>query len=187
MLKNLPGRNEDDESRLIDRAKNGDAEAFGELYDRHLQPVFRFFYSRLNNRQDAEDLTEETFFRVWRSLPRFEDQGVPFLAYIFHIARNLLIDHRRRSANSKDIVSLGEEMQIDSRANPSKAALDNIQHQEVKQALEKLNDDYQLVLVARFLSELSTEEVAQVLGRSSGAVRVLQHRALNALRKLVSP
>jgi RNA polymerase sigma-70 factor (ECF subfamily) len=186
MLKNLPDRNEEDEHQLINRARNGDAEAFGDLYEQHLNSVFRFFYSRLDNRQDAEDLTEETFFRVWRSLPNFEDQGVPFLAYIFHIARNLLIDHRRRFANSKGFVALEEEMAVKSQANPSEVALNNIQHQEVKEALEELKDDYQLVLVTRFLSELSTEEVAQVLGRSPGAVRVLQHRALDALRKLVS-
>ena len=83
-------------------------------------------------------------------------------------------------------MALEEEIAVKSQANPSEVALNNIQHQEVKRALEKLTDDYQLVLVTRFLSELSTEEVAQVMGRSKGAVRVLQHRALDALRKLVS-
>jgi RNA polymerase sigma-70 factor (ECF subfamily) len=186
MLKNIQDRNEADEIQLIDRARNGDAEAFGDLYERHLDSVFRFFYSRLDSRQDAEDLTEETFFRIWRALPNYKDQGVPFLAYIFHVAHNLLIDHHRRFANSKGVVALEDEIAVKSQTNPSEVALNNIQHQEIKQALEKLTEDHQLVLVTRFLSELSTEEVAQVMGRSKGAVRVLQHRALNALRKLVS-
>lgn len=171
-----------DESQLIQRAKSGDADAFGELYNQNMQAVFRFFYSRLDNRQDAEDLTEETFFRIWQSLPRFEDQGVPFLAFAFHIARNLLIDHRRRFVNSRTVAGLDDRTNFEPQPDASDAALQNIHHEEIRQALDKLREEHQIVLVSRFLVELSTEEVAQVMGRSPGAVRVLQHRALAALR-----
>ncbi len=174
---------EADESQLIERAKAGDADAFGDLYARHLHAIFRFFYSRLDNTQDAEDLTEETFIRIWRSLPRFEDQGVPFLAYSFQIARNLLIDHYRRYGNSKTVAGYKDDLILKPQPDASEAALRNIEHEQVRQALEKLKEDHQTVLVSRFLSDLSTEEVAQLMGRSPGAVRVLQHRALAALRK----
>jgi len=175
-----------DESQLIRSVKAGDAEAFGEIYTRHMNAVFRFFFARLNNRQDAEDLTEETFFRVWRSLPTFEDQGVPFLAYLFLIARNLLIDYYRRFENSKTSAGIEDSVVAESPADTSEAAIRNIEHKEVRQALDKLKDDYQIVLVSRFLSELSTKEIAQIMGKTPGSIRVLQHRALEALSRLIT-
>ena len=92
--------------QLLEDAQSGNAEAFGELYERHAQKVFRFLYARLDNRLDAEDLTEDVFIRVWRSLPTYRDWGNPFLAYVFRIARNALIDHYRRSGASKQLMSL---------------------------------------------------------------------------------
>jgi RNA polymerase sigma-70 factor (ECF subfamily) len=175
-----------DESQLIRRAKAGDAEAFGELYTRHIQAVFRFFFARLDNREDAEDLTEEAFFRVWRSLPTFEDQGVPFLAYLFLVARNLLIDHYRRFENSKTSAGIEDSVMAESGADTSETAIRNIEHKEIRQALDKLKDDYQIVLVSRFLSELSTKEIAQIMGKTPGSIRVLQHRALQALGRLIT-
>ena len=82
-----------DDARLVKRAKNGDAEAFGRLHDRYAESIFRFLNARLNNRMDAEDLFGEVFLRAWHALPRYRQQGFPFSAYLFRIARNLLIDH----------------------------------------------------------------------------------------------
>lgn len=179
-------RPEDNESQLIGRAKAGDAEAFGELYIRHMQAVFHFFFARLDNREDAEDLAEETFFRVWRSLPRFENQGVPFLAYLFLVARNLLIDYYRRFENSKTSAGIQDCLLAEAGVDTSEIAIRNIEHKEVRQALDKLKDDYQIVLVSRFLSELSTKEIAQIMGKTPGSIRVLQHRALEALGRLIT-
>lgn len=181
----MPDWQEVADDQLIRSAQRGVDDAFGELYDRYLPPVFRFLYARLNNRQDAEDLAEEVFIRVWRSLDKYEDQGVPFISFLFKIARNVLIDHYRSMGRMAPQETIEGKSIQDHHADPSEIAMTHIDNQEVRQVLEKLRDDYRMVLVLRFLSELSPEEVAQVMGRSPGAVRVLQHRALISLRALL--
>lgn len=175
-----------DDVQLLKIAKEGEPEAFGELYERYAQPIFRFFYANLSNRFDAEDLTEEVFLRALRSLPKYKDQGFPFPAFLYRIAQNALVDHYRRSGRSLHDVSTDDDIQIpDERPDPSESATSNLQHQELRKVLEQLREDYREVLVLRFLNELSPEETAQVMDRSVGAVRVLQHRALTALRELL--
>jgi len=174
-----------DEDQLLTAAQDGDADAFGELYERHAEAIFRFLYSHLDSRLDAEDLTEEVFLRVWRSIGSYRQQGVPFIAYLFRISRNALIDHYRRSSQSKGQMPLEEGLISDPGADPRDQALENSQRQEIRQLLEQLREDYRTVLILRFLADLSPDETAEAMGKSSGAVRVLQHRALAALRKLV--
>jgi RNA polymerase sigma-70 factor (ECF subfamily) len=171
--------------QLMAIAQDGDAEAFGELYERYAQTVYRFFSAHLNDRMDAEDLTEEVFLRVWRTLSNYNKQGVPLLAYFFRIARNALIDFYRRTSRSGNQMSLEAQPVIDNRPDPGDAALARMEHQEIRRMLDQLSEDYRNVLVLRFLSELSAGETAHVMGRSEGAVRILQHRALAALRDLI--
>lgn len=175
-----------DDVQLLKIAKEGEPEAFGELYERYAQVIFRFFYANLNNRFDAEDLTEEVFLRALRSLPKYRDQGFPFPAFLFRIAQNALVDHYRRSGRSALDVSTDEDIQIrDEKPDPAESAAKNLQNQELRKVLDQLREDYRNVLVLRFLNDLSPEETAQVMDRSVGAVRVLQHRALAALRNLL--
>lgn len=181
----MPGFQDVDDIQLIELAQNGGAEAFGELYQRYALTIFRFIYARLNDRQDAEDLTEEVFLRVWQSLSSYQEQGVPFLAFLFRIARNAVIDFYRSSGKFGYQESVDESPVLDLQSDPSEVAMANLEHQEIRQILDSLRDDYRMVLVLRFLSELSPEETAQVMGRSTGAVRVLQHRALSALRNIL--
>jgi len=174
------------ENELIQKAQDGDAEAFGLLYERHAPAIFRFIYSHLDDRLDAEDLTEDVFLRVWRSLPKFEDQGVPFVAYLFRIARNTLVDYYRRSKNGHKLVSsLEDSVIVDAHPDPGELTIAKMEHQEIRQMLGSLREDYRMVIILRFLSDLSPDETAQAMGKSAGAVRVLQHRALTALRKLL--
>ena len=174
-----------DDVQLLKKAQNGDAQAFGELYERHALAVFRFLYAHLDDRLDAEDLTEEVFLRTWRTLPRYRDQGVPFKAFLFRVAHNALVDHYRSHSRTKGELSIEDSVIHDLRDEPGSLFLQNQEHQELRNTLAGLREDYQTVLIARFLADLSPEETAQVMGRSVGAVRVLQHRALTALRKLL--
>jgi RNA polymerase sigma-70 factor (ECF subfamily) len=174
-----------DDPQLLQLAREGDAEAFGKLYELYADRVFRFLFAHVDNRYDAEDLTEDVFLRVWRSLPNYREQGVPFLAFLFRIARNALIDHYRRSSPVKRQVSIEDLSLQDHNPGPSESAIDSFEREELHLTLEQLREDYRTVLVLRFLSELSPEETAQVMGRSPGAVRVLQHRALAALRAML--
>lgn len=174
-----------DDVELLRIAQDGNVDAFGELYERYAQRVFRFLYAHLDNRLDAEDLVGDVFLRVWRSLPKYQEQGVPFLAFLFRIARNALIDHYRRSGKSKQNVSIDDITLRDGEPELGDTVTANLEHEELRQTLGELREDYRTVLVLRFLSELSPDETAAVMGRSAGAVRVLQHRALAALRKLM--
>lgn len=174
-----------DTTQLLNKAQNGDPEAYGELYEWYAPRVFRYLYAHLDNRQDAEDLTEEVFLRVWRSITSYREQGVPYLAYLFRIARNALIDHYRKNSSTKQEASIEDSALRDRRPGPGEAVTSMLEHEDLRSKMGKLREDYRSVLVLRFLSELSPEETAQVMGRSAGAVRVLQHRALAALRELM--
>ena len=174
-----------EDHQLLKSAGNGNAEAFGILYERYADRVFRFLFAHVDNRLDAEDITEDVFLRVWRSLPNYREQGVPFLAFLFRIARNALIDHYRRSGSVKSQVSIEDLSIRDNNPGPGESMISSLEREELRASLEQLRDDYRTVLVLRFLSELSPDETAQVMGKSAGAVRVLQHRALNALRLML--
>jgi RNA polymerase sigma-70 factor, ECF subfamily len=171
-----------DDSEVIKQVKNGDAEAYGVLYEQYAEVIFRYVYSHLDNRLDAEDLTEEIFLRAWRALPKYDERGLPFSAFLFRIARNSLIDHYRQRKAVQSI----EDMELQSReAGPEEMVDVRIEDKNLRETLAKLREDYRNVLIFRFLSGLSPEETAQVMQRSVGAVRVLQHRALTALKDLM--
>jgi len=186
MLDSIQDLPEHEDAQLIQKAKDGDVEAFGELYERYTEPVFRFIYSQTSHRLDAEDLTADVFLRAWQSLPRYKERGFSFSAYLFRIARNVLIDNRRKR-RPVDVVSEDEIMNLPDTmtTNPSALLSTKMQHRELVTILDQLREDYRTVLVLRFLNELSPEETSEVMGRSVGAVRVLQHRALSTLRKLI--
>lgn len=175
-----------DDRQLIQAAQKGEAEAYGELYERYAENIFRFVFSHVSGRLDAEDLTEEVFLRVWRNLHNYREQGVPFLAYLFRVARSVVIDHYRSSAQKQAVVSIEEVALHSQEPGPSESLLQQADYDEVRAAITDLREDYRMVLMLRFWAGLSPTETAQVMNRSDGAIRVLQFRALNALRLKVS-
>jgi RNA polymerase sigma-70 factor (ECF subfamily) len=177
----MPLRQFDDE-QVIQKVKSGDAEAFGVLYDQYAEVIFRYVYSHLDNRLDAEDLTEEIFLRAWKALPKYDERGLPFSAFLFRIARNSLIDYYRQR---KPIQSLDDIELATREAGPEETVDARIDNQDLKKSIGELREDYRNVIVFRFLSGLSPEETAVVMQRTVGAVRVLQHRALSALKDLM--
>jgi len=181
----MPGWQDIEDIELLKRAQDGDADAFGEIYQRYAEAVFRFLYAHVDDRMDAEDLTEEIFFKVWRSISSYRDQGTPFLAFLFKIARNALIDHYRRSGKNEQPVSIEDTPIQDNGVDPGEEAIAKLEHAEIRQVLNQLREDYRTVLILRFLSDLSPQEAAHTMGRSTGAIRVLQHRALAAARDLL--
>jgi len=179
----MPGRLDQDKE-LIKRAQRGDPHAFGELYECHAPVIFRYLFAHLDSRMDAEDLTGEVFLKAWQYLPKYKEHGVPFLAFLFRIAHNVLIDHYRQSSRQES--KTPEELdgyKQESSVEPIDMVGLQLEHQAVLRVLSKLRPDYQTVLTLRFISELSPEETSQVMDRSVGAIRVLQHRALAALRE----
>jgi RNA polymerase sigma-70 factor (ECF subfamily) len=179
----MPGRLDKDHE-LIKRAQRGDQHAFGDLYETHAPAIYRYLYAHLDNSMDAEDLTGEVFLKAWQSLPKYIERGVPFLAFLFRIARNALVDHYRQ--NNRLEHKTQDDMdgyKAEGMTEPVDVVGSLLEHQQILRVLSKLKVDYQSVLTLRFISELSPEETAQVMKRSVGAIRVLQHRALTALRE----
>ncbi len=181
----MPERPEPDEARLLKAARQGDTLAFGLLYECYAPRVFRFLYAHLDERMDAEDMTEEVFLRVWQALPDYQERGAPFGGFVFRVAHNALFDHYRRSHRRGDPEDLDEERLPAAGADPAHDSAAAAESAELKSMLGQLGEDQRTVLTLRFLAGLTPEETAKAMGKSSGAVRVLQHRALRALRKLI--
>ncbi|GAB4481785.1 MAG: hypothetical protein Kow0088_24290 [Anaerolineales bacterium] len=175
-----------DDLDLIASAQKGNTEAFAEIYDRYSEAIYRYLYAHLSHEQDAEDLTADVFLNLWRALPTYRPhKKVPFYVFLYRIARNRLIDYYRRQKIREVEVESADpnDEYIPSDSSPSMIAGMGIS--DLHHYLLKLPADYRTILVLRFLNDLSYEETAQVMDRSYGAVRVLQHRALAALRDLM--
>lgn len=166
---------------LVEQAVGGSPEAFGRLYDLYVDRVYRHLYYRVGNANDAEDLTAEVFLNAWRAIGRYRQQGVPFAAWLFRIARNLAIDHYR---SAQRVAELDEAVIDEGReADPEKVMELSLDRQQVRRAIFRLSEEQQQVLILRFVDGLSHADVAAVLGKSEVAVRVMQYRALAALRR----
>ncbi len=175
------GRTRDDEN-LVRRAVEGDVEAFGDLYEHYLPEIYRYVFYRVGERQEAEDLTETVFLNVWQALPRFRVGEVSFRSWLYRVAHNLLVDHYR---TTKPTIDLAQEMPLqDPSPSPEQQVMDLERQSQIARWLAQLPPDYQQVLTLRFVNGLSHAQAAEVMGRTEGAVRVLQHRALRALRRL---
>jgi len=180
-----PLRDEAAIDALVRRAAAGDAPAFAGLYDAFAPRVRRFLRHQVGDADTAEDLLQRTFVKMIEALPRYQSRGLPFGAWVFRIARNAVIDHRRTAHPG---VPLDEAIDRASDAGDPVAAAELDQDRAVlRQALDALPADQREVLVWRFFAELSPAETAVLMGRSNGAVRILQHRALAALRGILGP
>jgi len=165
---------------LIDRATAGDREAFGELYERYISRVYRHVFYMVNDVDVAQDLTEQTFLRALEAIQRYEKRGIPLLAWLLRIARNLSLNNQRVQRNNSSIRKNSEDAVA---ASPESCCEAKLNGEEVRQAVGALEGDQRQVIVLRFMDGLSYADVARVLGKSVGAVRVAQYRALRALRR----
>jgi len=174
-----------DEMRvLVLRAKTGDTEAFGELYDRYLELVYRFVYFRVGSHALAEDLASETFLRALRSITEFTWQGRDFGAWLVTIARNLVTDHFKSGRNRLE-VSTAEilDTPLDGQHIPENAVVTNLVNEHVMRAVQQLGPEQQECVILRFLHGLSLAETALIMGKKSGAIKALQFRAIKALAR----
>jgi RNA polymerase sigma-70 factor, ECF subfamily len=172
-----------DESLLVDRARRGDAAAFGQLYELHVDRIYRYVYYRVGTRDQADDLTEHVFLKAWEAVGRYESRGLPFVAWLYRMAHNAVIDHYRAS---RPTTPIDETFDLeDEKQSPSDAVMAGVDREELKLAIQRLNPDQQKVIVLRFVEGMSHAEVGQILGKSEGAVRVVQHRALAVMAKFL--
>jgi RNA polymerase sigma-70 factor (ECF subfamily) len=161
------------------------AEAVCELYNRYHNRIFRYLWSRLSDRQQAEDLTGEVFIHMLHGLPRYRPTEAVFGAWLFRIARNLLYDQYRKVGNRQEI-SLDQVQHMGSQAgDPAEGVEERLFIERVKGGLHALQPAHQEVIILRFLAGLSLQEVADILGKTVGAVKIIQHRGLNDLRSIL--
>jgi len=178
----------DDSTRmraLVELAQGGDTEAFGQLYDRYVTGVFRYIYFRVGSTQLAEDLTAETFLRALRSLHTFQWKGKDFSAWLTTIARNLINDHFKSRRVRSEFSTDSFPDRPDTGRGPEEDVLSSLSNEELMQAVANLPDDQRDCVLMRFVQELSIAETAQVLGRSEGAIKQLQLRAVRSLAKML--
>jgi RNA polymerase sigma-70 factor (ECF subfamily) len=168
---------------LVELARDGDAEAFGQLYDHYQPSVFRFLFYRTRSRPVAEDLTSETFFRALRSLSGFTWQGRDFGAWLTTIARNLAADHFKAARTRLEMTTDDMSFHVGDVASPETDVLHTLTTEALFAALAQLPQDQRDCVIMRFLQSLSIAETAEVLGRSEGAVKQLQLRAVRNLAK----
>src|SRR2546430_4153687 len=171
--------------RLVDFAQRGDREALEELYLLHFDRVYSYLHLSVGNRHDAEDLTTQTFLKMLEAIGRFRWQSAPFSAWLFRIAHNLSMDHFRATKRWQP----EEEVPEPAGAQESSAedeALQSIGRKSMLRLIEDLSNEQQQVLTLKFVFNFSNGEAATILGKSEGAVKSLQHRALAALQKRIS-
>lgn len=166
---------------LVERARRGDAEAFGALYDAFAPRVHRYIRFRVREASDAEDLVQRTFLQAIEALPRYEMRGVPFAAWLFRLAHNNVIDFARTRREHRPLDELAGH--ADSSRGPEAVAALSGDVAALGDALRTLTPDQQQVLACRYFAGLSTAETARVMGRREIAVRALQFRAIGALRR----
>lgn len=168
---------------LVQKACGGDETAFGQIYDLYFEKVYRFVYFRVNHREAAEDLVSETFIRVWDKLPNIEGPR-SFNGWVYQIARNLVIDYYRSRKVTVDLDNLENILQYED--NVVDRTNLGFEMQTFLEALKKLSADQQQVIKLKFLDELENDEIAKILDKSEGAIRVIQHRGMTELKKLLN-
>lgn len=172
-----------DESHLIQQARSGDHAAISEIYRRHVERIYRYVRYRVGDDILAEDITADVFVRALESLRQYDDRGVPLIAWLYRIASARVIDHwrmiQRRQTTPLDQEDQALELADDSETD----GLDILDRQSLLQTVRELTDDQQSVIVLRFFQEMTTLEVAKILGKTEGAVKALQRRALETLAR----
>jgi len=172
------------ETALVQAAVEGDAQAFADLYEHHLDRIFHYFYYRLGHPQDAEDLTERVFLKAWQAIGSYDARGAPFSAWLYRIAHNLLIDHRRVQHPTEP---LDEAFEIaDEAADIAELAAKRGEARELAEAIAQLAPMEQSVLVLRFIEKLDHRTVAGIIGKGEAATRSIQSRALARLGRILA-
>ncbi|MFR9675443.1 ECF subfamily RNA polymerase sigma factor, BldN family [Streptomyces sp. TR06-5] len=170
---------------LVERAQNGEAEAFGRLYDQYSDTVFRYIYYRVGGRATAEDLTSETFLRALRRIGTFTWQGRDFGAWLVTIARNLVADHFKSSRFRLEVTT-GEMLDANEvERSPEDSVLERLSNDTLIDAVRRLNPQQQECVTLRFLHGLTVAETARIMGKNEGAIKTLQYRAVRTLARLM--
>lgn len=166
---------------LAQRAKGGDEAAFAEIYNRHYGDIYTYIYYRVNDGEAAQDLAGEVFLRLVERIDGFTYRGRPILAWLYTIARNLLIDHQRQQARTQALPL--DERLVSTSVPPPEAVDQGLARDCLIRSLQHLTEDQQRVILHKLVEGRSNAEVAALMDKSEGAIKSMQHRALLSLRR----
>jgi RNA polymerase sigma-70 factor (ECF subfamily) len=170
--------------KLVERGQQGDRQALEELYLLHFDRIYSYLHMSVGNRHDAEDLTTQTFMKMLESIKRFKWQSAPFSAWLFRIAHNLAMDHFRASRRWQPEEEVPEPRGSE-QASAEEEALHSIGRKSMLELIDGLSHEQQQVLTLKFVFNFGNGEVATILGKTDGAIKSLQHRALVSLQKQI--
>jgi len=176
----------EEDAALARRAGSGEAEAFGVLYDRYVDAVYRYVFYRVRNEAEAEDVTSDVFMRALRAIPKYEPRQA-FLAWLYRIARNAVIDRSRRQS-ARQQVSFEDALahpNADQVVNPDAGLLAGSDASVVRVAMQQLTPLQQEILVLRYVEGYDTKTISKLVGKRDGTIRGIEFRALSALRALI--
>lgn len=171
-----------EEKLLIMNAIDGEASAFGLLYDKYQPRIYRFIYLKVGHREEAEDLCHQVFLSAWQNISNYKFKGFSFSAWIYSIARNKAIDYYRTKKTHQNI----DDVQIIIDAGPNLDLDDKIEKENLKKAIAKLSQAEQDIIILRFVEDLALKETAEILNISQILARVRQHRAIKNLKKILN-
>ncbi|HEX9018852.1 MAG TPA: sigma-70 family RNA polymerase sigma factor [Anaerolineaceae bacterium] len=170
------------ESELVDQAGRGETEAFSTLYERYVTRIYNYIYYRTGNPHEAEDLTSRVFHRALHHIANYDNRGVPFSAWLYRIAHNLVANWHRDNSRRKE-VPLEDYTQHPQRMQaPEASVVDSQEMEALLKVIRRLPPDRQQLLILKFVEGMSNAEVAVIMMRSEGAIKSLYHRTLTALR-----
>lgn len=170
---------------LIRQAAEGDSDAFGELYERYVRRIYNYIFYRTGNMNEAEDLTARVFQRSYKHIQKYDDRGVPFSAWLYRIAHNLVANWYRDRSRKKEVIlddNLPSTFHFDF---PEKILERDQENEKLLKALRRLPADRQQLIILKFVEGLSNAEIGVIMRRSEGAIKSLYHRTLEAVRKEV--
>jgi RNA polymerase sigma-70 factor (ECF subfamily) len=174
----------DGEKDIIEKAIQGEASAFGLLYDKYQPQIYRFIYLKVGHREEAEDLTHQVFLKAWGNIDRYDFRGFPFSSWLYQAARNQVIDYYRTKKTNIALESISE-LRIEE-VSYSGSIDENSEIKKIKKAISRLNPVQQDVIILRFIEDFSVSETASILNKTETAVKLLQHRAIKNLSKIIN-
>jgi RNA polymerase sigma-70 factor (ECF subfamily) len=174
-----------DEESLVEQAKT-DPAAFGQLYELYVERIYNFIFYRVGNHHEAEDLTAKVFYRALNHIPHYHQRGIPFAAWLYRIARNLVANWHRDNQRRQVVALDKAKLQEDGRTTPHRAAELSNEREILLAAIQQLAPERQQLLTLKFVEKRSNAEIGRLMGRSEGAIKSLYHRTLVTLKSLLA-
>ncbi len=171
------------EDKLLEQATHGDREAFGALYEQHVGRIYNYIFYRTGNTSDAEDLTERVFYRALRHISNYNDRGLPFSAWLYRIAHNLVANWYRDNSRRKEFPLDDAVFTSGQYDHPEHEILKSEEQERLLLEIRRLPPERQQLLILKFVEHLSNAEIGRVMGRTEGAIKSLYHRTLLVMRE----